>query len=87
MTHTTCTGLLSSLESWPMPASSTLDLTKGYHQLVINPKSKPIKSFSSLESLFQWKVLPLDMKTAGVVFQSIMDKVVGTYSIDTSWFT
>ena len=56
---------------------TTLDLTKGYHQLVLHPESKPITVFSSPDGLFQWKVLPLGMKTAGAVFQRIMDKVMG----------
>lgn len=55
---------------------NTLVLTKGYHQLVLHPKSKPITVFFSPKELFRWKVLPLGMKTAGAVFQRIMDKVV-----------
>lgn len=31
----------------------TLDLTKGYHLLLLQTKSKPITAFSSPKSLFQ----------------------------------
>ena len=56
---------------------TTLDLTKGYHQLVLHPASKPITAFSTPEGLYQWKVLPLGMKTAGAVFQRVMDQIMG----------
>lgn len=56
---------------------TTLDLTKGYHQLVLHLKSKPITAFSTPKGLFQWKVLPQGMKTAGAVFQRVMDHILG----------
>ena len=56
---------------------TTLDLTKGYHQLILHPKSKPITAFSTPDGLFQWKVLPQGMKTAGAVFQRVMDHILG----------
>lgn len=55
---------------------TSLNLTNGSHQPVLHPDLGPIKSLSSPEGLFQWKVLPLGMKTSGVVFQRIMEKVV-----------
>lgn len=54
---------------------STLDLTKGYHQLIIDEKSKEVTAFSTPDGLYQWKVLPLGMKTSGAVFQRLMDNV------------
>ena len=47
---------------------STLDLTKGYHQLLIDQESREVTAFSTPEGLYQWRVLPLGMKTSGLVF-------------------
>ena len=59
---------------------STLDLTKGYHQMKLANKSKEITAFTSPKGLFQWKVLPMGMKTSGAVFQRLMDWMLGSYS-------
>lgn len=46
----------------------TLDLKKGYHQLLINRKLCEVTTFSTPKGLYQCKVLPLRMKTLGVCF-------------------
>ena len=56
---------------------TTLDLTKGYHQMKLAEESKEITAFSTPRGLFQWKVLPMGMKTLGVVFQRLVDSIVG----------
>ena len=56
---------------------TTLDLTKGYHQMRLTEESKEITAFSSPKGLFQWKVLPMGMKTSGAVFQRLMDQMLG----------
>ena len=56
---------------------TTLDLTKGYHQMRLAEESKEITAFSSPKGLFQWKVLPMRMKTSGAVFQRLMDQMLG----------
>ena len=56
---------------------TTLDLTKGYHQMRLAEESKEITAFSSPKGLFQWKVLPMGMKTSGAVFQRLMDQMLG----------
>ena len=56
---------------------TTLDLTKGYHQMKLAESSKEITAFSSPKGLFQWKVLPMSMKTSGAVFQRLMDNMLG----------
>ena len=43
----------------------TLDLTKGYHQLQLDESSREITDFNTPRGLFQWKVLPMGMKTPG----------------------
>lgn len=55
---------------------TTLDLKKGYHQLMLHEESKTVIAFSTHEGLYQWKVLPLGMKKARAVFQRIMNKVM-----------
>ena len=57
---------------------STLDLTKGYHQMKFSVESKEITAFTSPKGLFQWKVLPMGMKTSGAVFQRLMDWMLGS---------
>ena len=55
---------------------TTLDLTKespdefGYWFLQIYGITTPMR-------LYQWKVLPMGMKTSGAVFQQLMDSVLG----------
>ena len=56
---------------------TTLDLTKCYHQMKLAESSKEITAFSSPKGLFQWKVLPMGMKTSGAVFQRLMDIMLG----------
>ena len=56
---------------------STLDLSKGYHQMKLANESKEITAFTSPKGLFQWKVLPMGMKTSGAVFQRLMDWMLG----------
>ena len=39
--------------------------------------SKKITAFTTPRGLFQWKVLPMGMKTSGAVFQRLMDAMIG----------
>ena len=57
--------------------STTLDLTKGYHQMNLDVSSCEYTAFTTLMGLYQWKVLPMGMKTSGAVFQRLMDSVLG----------
>ena len=56
---------------------STLDLTKEYHQMKLAEGSREITAFTTPRGLFQWKVLPMGMKTSGAVFQRLMDAMLG----------
>ena len=56
---------------------TTVDLTKGYHPMKLAESSKEITAFSSPKGLFQWKVLPMSMKTSGAVLQHLMDIILG----------
>ena len=48
---------------------TTLDLTKGYHQMNLDTGSREYTAFTTPMGLYQWKVLPMGMKTSGAVFQ------------------
>ena len=56
---------------------TTLDLTKGYHQMNLDTGSREYTAFTTPMGLYQWKVLPMGMKTSGAVFQQLMDSVLG----------
>ena len=56
---------------------TTLDLTKGYHQMKLAEVSKEITAFTPIQGLYQWKVLPMGIKTSGAVFQRLMDQILG----------
>ena len=56
---------------------TTLDLTKGYHQINLNIGSQKNKPFTMPMGLYQWKVLPMGMKTSSAVFQQLMDSILG----------
>ena len=56
---------------------SMLDLTKGYHQMKLAEVSREITAFTTPGGLFQWKVLPMGMRTSGAVFQRLMDAMLG----------
>jgi hypothetical protein len=56
---------------------TTLDLTKGYHQMNLDTSSWEYTAFTTPLGLYQWKVLPMGMKTSGAVFQRLMDSVLG----------
>ena len=43
----------------------------------LHEDSYKITAFSTPHGLFQWKVLPMGMKTSGAVFQQIMDDMLG----------
>ena len=42
-----------------------LDLTKGYHQMILDTGSREFTAFTTPMGLYQWKVFPMGMKTSG----------------------
>ena len=56
---------------------TTLDLTKGYHQMKLAEVFKEITAFTSFQGLYQWKVLLMVTKTSGSMFQRLMDWMLG----------
>ena len=51
---------------------SKVDLSKGYWQLVVRKKDRPITAFSTPRGQFQWCVMPFGISTAVAVFSRMM---------------
>lgn len=60
---------------------TTLDLTRGYCQLLINELSREVTAFKLPDGLFQWKVFPLGIKTTCAIFQRVMYIILGSSAI------
>ena len=56
---------------------TTLDLTKGYHQMNLGVSSCEYTAFTTPMGLYQWKVLPMGMKTSGTIFQRLISSILG----------
>ena len=57
---------------------SSLDLTSGYHQLVLPESDRPKTAFNTHFGKFEYKVLPMGLSNAPAVFQAAMNRVFGT---------
>lgn len=57
---------------------STLDLKSGFHQLPIAETDRHLTAFMVGTKLYQWKVLPMGLKTAPGLFQKAMEKVLSS---------
>lgn len=54
---------------------SVLDLATGFHQILLDDESKPLTAFS-FEGHFQFKRLPMGLKSAPATFQRLMNSVL-----------
>jgi hypothetical protein len=53
-----------------------LDLSKGFHQVLLNVNSRPITAFCTPFGQYQWKRLPFGLKTSPMNFSSRLSKVL-----------
>jgi hypothetical protein len=58
---------------------SSLDLSSGYHRLVLDPSNRPKTAFNSHIGKDEWKVLPMGLTNAPAVFQYTMHRFFGPY--------
>ena len=56
---------------------SSMDLTSGYHQLLLNPEDCAKTAFNTHIGKYEWKVLPFGLSNAPAVFQAVMNKLFG----------
>jgi hypothetical protein len=52
---------------------SVLDLKHGFHQIPLNPASRPITAMSTPIGPRQWKVLPMGVTNGIAIYQRLMD--------------
>ena len=55
---------------------SALDLASGYYQLGMDEDSRPYTAFPTPYGLYQWKVMPMGLKTAPAIFQLAMNQIL-----------
>ena len=58
---------------------SSLDLTSGYHQLVLHSKDWEKTAFNTHMGKFEWRVLPFGLTNAPAVFRAAMHQIVGKF--------
>ena len=58
---------------------SKLDLSKGYHQVLVAPEDRDKTSFISPQGKFRYIRMPFGLKNAPAIFQRVMDQVLGPH--------
>ena len=53
-----------------------LDLVRGYYQVPIDPDSRPITAFSTMNNHYQFKRLSFGLKNSGMAFQKTMQQIL-----------
>ncbi|XP_041421806.1 uncharacterized protein LOC121394536 [Xenopus laevis] len=81
--------LISKFDSYPMPRIdelidqlggakfiSTIDLSKGYWQIPLDPESREKTAFATSQGLFQFVTMPFGLHGAPATFQRLMDRIL-----------
>lgn len=73
---TQCCASITSLIRWGRQVLTTLDLTKGYWQIPLNPSDKPKTAIAAPLGLYQFTMMPFCLNGPAVSFQEVMDKTL-----------
>ena len=52
---------------------TVLDMKKGYHQMPLDPMSRPYTAMATHMGLWQWRVMPMGAKNGNAAFQRMME--------------
>jgi len=64
------------------PYISSFDLKDGYWQITLEESSRQYTAFTVAgKGLFQWRVMPCELRSASATFQRILDQVICTSRI------
>jgi transposase InsO family protein len=56
---------------------SIMDLQAGYHQIPVRPEDRPKTAFITADGLWQFRMMPFGLRTAGQTFQRAVDTIFG----------
>jgi hypothetical protein len=56
---------------------SSMDLTSGYHQIVLHPNECDRTAFNTHIGKYEWRVMPFGLTNAPAVFQTVMNRLFG----------
>ncbi len=84
-----CLNSVARYDAYPMPRVddlidqlgntayiTTLDLTRGYWQVPVEEKSRPMTTFVTPFGFYQFKMMPFGLSGAPATFQRLMDQVL-----------
>ena len=55
---------------------TVIDLKKGFHQIVVNPKDRHLPAMNIGGTGYQWKMMPMGIMNGPSIFQKCMDYVL-----------
>ena len=58
---------------------TVLDMKKGYHQMPLDPSSRPHTAMATHIGLLQWRVMPMGAKNGNSAFQRMMEWVLSPF--------
>ena len=53
-----------------------VDLSKGFHQILLHPESGPMTAMNLAGKRYQWRVMPIGIKNGPAIFQRVLDHVL-----------
>ena len=53
-----------------------MDVSKGFHQIPLHPKSRAKTAMNVVGKRYQWRVMPMGIKNKPAIFEQVMDHVL-----------